>query len=121
MYLSLYAKVDWGLFLATYAGIFLLGACYVAIGIFASSITESMILAVALAIIMNLGLWLLALFGQNTDDALVQNVVNHISINYHFANMVNGRVELAGLVFMLSVIGFFTFLSQRAIEALRWK
>jgi len=121
LYLAFFTNLEWGLFFSTYLALFLIGACYVAVGVFTSSITDSMIVATILALVLNFGLWLLALFGQNTDDAFVQNVVNHISINYHFGNLMRGRVEVAGLVFIGSVIMFFGFLAQRAVEALRWR
>jgi gliding motility-associated transport system permease protein len=121
LYLSLFTNLEWGLFFSTYLAIFLVGACYVTIGVFTSSITDSMIVATVLAVVLNLGLWLLALLGQNTDDAMIQSIVNHISINYHFSNMIRGRVEVAGLVYLLSIIGFFGFLAQRAVEAMRWR
>jgi ABC-2 type transport system permease protein len=121
LYLALFTQMEWGLFFSTYLAIFLIGACYVSIGVFTSSISESMIVATISALVLNFGLWLVALLGQNTDDALVQAVVNHMSVNYHFGNLMRGRVELAGLVFLVSVIAFFAFLAQRAVEAMRWR
>ncbi len=121
LYLSLFASMEWGLFFSTYGAMFLVGGCYVAIGVFTSSISDSMIIATILAIALNFGLWLVALLGQNTDDALVQLIVNHISVNFHFGNLMRGRVEVAGLVYMLSVISFFGFLAQRAVESMRWR
>ncbi len=121
LYLALFAQLEWGLLFSTYLAIFLVGACYVAIGVFTSSISDSMIIATILAVAFNFGMWLVALLGQNTDDALVQSVVNHISINYHFGSLMRGRIETAGLVFLASVIGFFGFLAQRAVESMRWR
>jgi ABC-2 type transport system permease protein len=121
LYLAFFTPVEWGLFFSTYLAIFLIGSCYVAIGVFTSSISDSMIVATILAVVLSFGLWMVALLGQNTDDAIVQAVVNHISVNYHFGNLMRGRVEVAGLVYILSVIGFFGFLAQRAVESLRWR
>lgn len=121
LYLMFFTTIDWPLFFSSYLAIFLIGACYVSIGVFTSSISDSMIVATILAVVMNFGLWLVATIGQNTDSSVVQAVVNHISINYHFGNLLRGRVEVAALVYLLSIIAFFGFLAQRAVEALRWR
>jgi ABC-2 type transport system permease protein len=119
--LSVFAKMAWGQFFSTYLGVLLLGSAYVAIGLFCSSVTESLFVAWIMSCVMFLSLWLVALAGQNTDQAVVQTVVNHISVNYHFGNMIHGRIDTAAIAFLLTLIAFFGFLAQRAVEASRWR
>ena len=48
-------------------------------------------------------------------------VLNYISPTLQLKDMVRGVITLESLVYFLSVISFGLFLSQRALEAYRWR
>ncbi len=107
--------------LSAYAGVIMVSAAYVAVGIFASSLTESTMLAVVLGLIFNILLWFISQ-GAGTDNLpLVSSILEYMSLGQHFLNFIMGAVKVASVVFLASVVGFFVFLTQRVVESSRWR
>lgn len=119
--LSFFASIDWGPLASAYLGLALLTAGYVAIGMFASSITQSAVLAVLMALVFNVMLWFLGAAAEATDDAVTRQIFEHLNVGSHFINFIKGSVSIAGMVFFLSVIALFSFLTQRVVESSRWR
>lgn len=107
--------------LSAYAGVILVSAAYVGVGLFASSLTESVMLSVILGLIFNIMLWFISQ-GAGTDNMpMVTAVLEYMSLGQHFLNFIMGAVKLSSLVFFASVIGLFVFLTQRVVESSRWR
>lgn len=115
------APLDWSLFLSSYAGLFLVSAVYVAIGMFSSSISTSVIVSYVIAVVLNLFCIFIVWTAQTSESSTVRDVVNHISISKHLTDFIQGSLQVAGLAFLLSMIVFFVFLTQRVIESARWR
>ena len=107
--------------LTAYIGLGLVTGTYIAVGVFASSLTESVLLAVVLGWILNLSLWFVAQGSSFFSGSGFVAVMEHLSIGQHFANFARGTINTGSLVFMLSCIAFFVFLTQRVIESSRWR
>ncbi len=106
--------------LVAYLGLLLVSGAYVAVGLFASSLTESILLSVVMGLIFNMSLWFVS---QGADGAVpwLSAVLDHLSLGAHFLNFILGSIKLSSLVFLMSVIGLFVFLTQRVIESSRWR
>jgi ABC-2 type transport system permease protein len=107
--------------LSAYLGLSLVVGTYVAVGVFASSVTESVLLAVVLGWILNLCLWFVSQGSGFIDNPTFVSVMEHLSIGQHFANFVRGTLNISSFVFLLSCIAFFVFLTQRVVESSRWR
>ena len=118
---SVMTSIDWGTLLTSYLGLMLLVACYVAMGIFASALTESQVLAVVMALIFSVGIWFAGSGADAIENPIVAKVFEHLSISSHFVNFIKGSLSVASLMFFLSIIGLFTFLTQRVVESARWR
>ena len=119
---SFYGEVSWGPLISTYVGLMLLVACYVAVGMFASSLTSSVFLAVIIGILFNLIFWFLGAGAEIAEDPAWVAVFEHLSLGEHFfKNFVKGIVKIQSVVFFLSVIGLNCFLTQRVVESNRWR
>ncbi|MGE3974590.1 MAG: ABC transporter permease [Bdellovibrionales bacterium] len=116
-----FADVQWGPLASAYLGLTLLVAAYVAVGVFCSSLTDSVIVAGITSIIFSLMLWFVAWGSAMAETPLAQTVLNHMAVTYHFSNLVKGNVELSGIIFHLSVITLYCFLTQRVVESHRWR
>lgn len=53
-------------------------------------------------------------------EGAFQNFLNIFNINSHLSNFVDGILDLTGVVYFLSVIGIFLFLSMQSILKRRW-
>lgn len=115
------ATVDWGPLLASYIGLLLLVASYVALGLFSSSLTESSVLAVVMSLIFSVGIWFVGAGSEVLDSPTWVAIFEHLSVGTHFVNFVKGGVSLASTVFFLSVIFLYCFLTQRVVESNRWR
>jgi ABC-2 type transport system permease protein len=112
---------NWGMLAVAYGGLLLVVALYVSVGLFMSSLTESAMLAVILALIFNISMWFV---GQNADSAessTVFSILNQLSLSQNFAAFLKGSIKVSAVMFFISLIGFFVFLAERVIESARWR
>lgn len=118
----LVGQPDLGPIWGGYLGAFLLGGAYLAIGLFASSLTENQIVAFIVAILFCFGLLIVGetFVLLNVPTALVP-VCSFLGLGAHFESIGRGVVDSRDILYYLSVIGFFLFLNQVAIESRKWK
>lgn len=114
------AEYPMGPLLSAYLGVSLVAGAYVAVGLFASSLTESIMLSVIMGLIFNLLLWFV---GQGASEAggTVSSILEYVALGNHFSSFVTGAIKSNSLVFMVSLIALFVFLTQRVIESARWR
>ena len=116
-----FAKVQFGPLFTSYLGVLLVAGAYVAVGLFASSLTESVVLSVCMGLVFNLCLWFISQGSDFSDSPIFMSVMEHLSIGQHFMNFIKGAIKLSSTVFLLSVVTLFVFLTQRVVEASRWR
>ena len=109
----------WGKILASYLGFLMLGLCFVSIGIFFSSITESQIIALVVSLGVLLVIFLMGILPSTGVGALDQ-VINLIAVTDRFADFVDGIFKLDNLIYYLSLSAMFTFFTVRSVEKRRW-
>lgn len=115
------AEFPMGPLLSAYAGVLLVSGAYVAVGLFASSLTESVMLSVVLGLIFNILLWFISQGAGYDSMPTLSAVLEYMSLGQHFLNFIMGAVKLASIVFLGSVITLFVFLTQRVVESSRWR
>jgi len=109
----------WGLMLAGYAGILLLGASLLALGTFISSLTESQIIAAVLTFAAFLLVWVLDI-GRNATSTLA-SVLTYLSVIRHYEDFTRGVIDTSGLIYYVSFIFLFIFLTVRSVDSMRWR
>jgi ABC-2 type transport system permease protein len=119
--INLFETVDWGPVGSGYLGILLIGSLFVSIGVFASSMTRSQLLAAMITVAVLFLLFLLSLFGELTTSDLVKKVLDYLNIWNHIDEFASGIVDTRRLVFYLSGTLFFLFLASRALEDKKWR
>jgi len=119
--MSLAVDVDWPLMFSSYLGMFLVASVYISIGLFSSSLTSSVILAYVISFVLNLFCIFIVWGTQTTENATLREILNHMSISKHLTDFIQGSMHLSSIVFLVSVILFFTFMTQRVIESARWR
>jgi len=119
------ADPDPGPMLTTYAGVFLLGGVFLAVGLAASALTENQIVAAALSFAALLLLWIIGEAGgsgggMGTTSAW-GDVWKYMSFFEHFDNFAKGVLDTRDAVYFSTFILFFLFVAQQRVEALRWR
>jgi|TARA_R110000737_G_scaffold324995_1_gene338159 ABC-2 type transport system permease protein len=112
--------IDSGATFTSYLGLVLLGSVFVAIGIFASSITSSQIVAFILAMFL---CWLFydgfGLLGSFNLFGSFDTVVQYIGIAFHYDSIKRGVIDSKDIFYFLSVISVFMFAALTVIKSLK--
>jgi len=111
---------DVGPILSGYLGYILLGASLLAIGLFASSVTQNQIVAAVIGIGITLLLWLSGALEELVGPT-AGKVVAYLPIFAHYVDMVRGVIDTTDIVYYVTLVALFLFLSTRVIESGRWK
>jgi ABC-2 type transport system permease protein len=119
--LSIYGQVNWGTVLSGYLGLILLGAVFLAIGLFASSVTENQVIAALISFGLLLLVWLLGWAAATVEGTGLGEILSYLSILDHFDGLIRGLVETRTIVFYLSLVALGLFLTHRVVESQRWK
>ncbi len=113
------AGVEWQTVGTGLLGLFLLGAAAMSVGLLCSSLTESVIVAALVSLIVLLTLWVATIFTVGSEGP-VKEVVSALSASEHLNAFLAGRVELRDLVYYLSLSALGLYLAERAVEGHRW-
>lgn len=115
-----YGGPDSGPVMSAYLGMILYGAAALAIGLLASSVTNNQIVAAVLGIGTLSVLTIVDSLGTRLGTT-GQRIVDGIAIDAHFTDFTRGIVDVSHLVYYLTIIAVFLFLSVRAVETRRWR
>ncbi len=120
--IAILGNPDGGVIIGSYVGALFLGASYIAIGMWVSSITENQILAFMGTIIVTLILLLIGnSFVTSFVPANLVGIFSYIGISTHFESISRGVVDSRDVVYYLSVIGLFLFLNVISLESRKWE
>lgn len=102
-----------------YLGFLLLGAAFVSFGVFASSLTESQVIAAIIGIV---GLLVMFLAGSISSSigGIISKVLSWFSLLTRYDDFSKGILGLGPIVYYLSFVAVFLFLTIRVIEKRRW-
>lgn len=129
--------------LGVYIGFIFLGAAYVAIGVFTSALTENQIIAAVISFVIMLVLMLLdfvsSMFGSIVSTLIdkinffglsdtqieaagkaVTGAIQWLNPTTRIGNYVNGIFEVAPIIFFISLVAAFIYLTNRILEKRRW-
>ena len=113
--------VDLRVAASAYAGILLVGAGYLAIGVLMSALTKSQFLALILTAMVVLFLFILGVGEFVTrEGTLMHDVCAHVSVWAHMNDFAQGLVDSRRLVFYGSLVVLPLFVAVRAVDAWRW-
>ena len=102
-----------------YFGFLLLGAAFIAFGVFSSSLTENQIIAAVIGFVGLLIMWLADALAPVVGGFLGK-VLGWLSLLTRYNDFYNGILGLGPVVYYLSFTGVFIFLTVRVIERRRW-
>ena len=113
---------DMGPILGGYAGAILLGAAYLSIGLFSSSLTENQIVAFISGAAICFFLLVIGeeMFTSRLPAILIP-VVAYLGLGTHFDSIGRGVLDSRDLIYYLSIAGFFIFLNICSVESRKWK
>ena len=114
-----FAKVEWGPLATGYLGLVLMGGMFLAIGLFASSLTENQIVAAIVTFGILLMLWVLGGTAEFAGGPLGA-VLTHLSILEHNDTFAKGVLDTKDIIYYVDFTVLALFLTLRSLEARRW-
>lgn len=118
---SLFGELHWPSLITSYFGLMMFASVYIAIGLFMSTLTSSLVMAFILALIANLGLWFLGIGEEITSIEWLSAFFDYVNFESMFKDFSIGIVRFSAIALLSSIVVFFLLLSERALEASRWK
>ncbi|MEO6851992.1 MAG: gliding motility-associated ABC transporter permease subunit GldF, partial [Mucilaginibacter sp.] len=113
-------NIDTGAVIGSYIGLFLLGACFTAIGLFASAVSKNQIIAfvisVSLCFVFYIGLDFLGTI------PIIENLsLQNLGITEHYESVSRGVLDTRDLVYFVCLSGLFIWFTLLAIKIQRQK
>ncbi|MCB0271684.1 MAG: ABC transporter permease [Bdellovibrionales bacterium] len=115
-----YSSPELGPVITGYLGILLFASIGIAIGLFASSITENQIIAAVITFVILLFLFIINLI-SHAQGSILLDIITYISVAEHLSNMLRGVIDTRDLIYFLSFIIFFLFLTKKTMETKGWR
>jgi ABC-2 type transport system permease protein len=108
-----FASPDLGPLFLSYLGLWLLGAAFLSLGLFMSSLVASPMIAALLTFVSLLLLWFVG--------GLDQEYMQQISLISHIDSFATGVLSFADCLYYILFVALFIFLTVRVQEFRRWK
>jgi len=118
--LSVGTNVDHGAVLSGYLGLALMGATYAAIGTYASSVTENQVVSFIIGVFIVLVFFMLDKTLLFVPYSLA-GIIQFLAVDYHLSNIARGVIDTRNLIYFISMIAFFLFLTVQTLEVRRWR
>jgi ABC-2 type transport system permease protein len=111
--------LDWGPVVSGYLGLLLMGAVYIGIGLFASSVTENQIVAFILSFLIVLAFFLMDKVLMFVPEGLT-STMEFLAVDYHFSNIARGVIDSRDLIYFGSLLVFSLYLTTVSLERRKW-
>lgn len=114
-------NVDTGGILGSYLGLLFLASCFASIGVFASALTDSQIIAFLIAVFLCFFLYLgFDLIASFDVFGALEGPVKAIGIQAHYMSMSRGVIDLRDVLYYLGTITIFLLLTRTALQSRKW-
>ncbi len=114
-------KVSWGQVAVGYLGLLLLGSAATSIGLFASSLARSQVVAAIIGA-ATLGVLLLLWMVARVVEAPLNGFLSRLALHHeNFRPFMQGILEFRGVAYYVAITYFFLLAATKTLEARRWR
>ncbi|HUU28471.1 MAG TPA: ABC transporter permease [archaeon] len=114
LFMAIHTNPEFGTITSGYLGLLLMAAAFIALGLFISSITENQIIAAVATFGVLLIFWIIQWTGSN-------ELLRHLSLLEHFNNFAEGMIDTRDIVYYLSFMVLWLFMTLRVLESKKWR
>jgi ABC-2 type transport system permease protein len=114
-------NMDLGATWGSYCGLFLLASCYVAIGMFASAISDNQIVSFIVSMFLCFSFY--SLFDLLADFSLLgkyDSLVASLGIQAHYISLSRGVIDSRDVLYFMSIIIAFIWLTKTVFDSRKW-
>ena len=106
--------------LSNYLAIVLVGAAFIAVGLFISSLTENQIAAAVASMVVLLMFFLVDTLAARVSVSWIQSLLYDLSFYTRYYEFTCGIFNLSSVLFFISAAVLFNFFTVRVFEKRRW-
>jgi ABC-2 type transport system permease protein len=115
-----YGTPEWKPIVTAYIGLWLLGGCFVSLGLLISSLTKNQIVAGMVTFGVFLMLWIITWIGSFSGPT-VDKLTQYLSVIDRLEDFNKGVLDTSHLIYYLSFISFGLFLTAKSVDTERWR
>lgn len=113
-------NVIWSTLLGNYFAMLFLGAAFIAVGVFISSLTENQMASAVASMLALFVLYLFDSLASNVTNEIIQKAMLSVSFYSRYIEFTQGVFDLSSVVFFISTAFIFNFFTVRILEKRRW-
>lgn len=114
---NLDAGATWG----SMIGLLFLGAVYASLSIFSSSLSDNIIIAFLLALLLCFVFYTgFDLIAQIPMFQKISAIILYLGINDHYMSVSRGVIDLRDIIYFICIISFFLLLTQNRLAGKKW-
>lgn len=117
---SFFGNVSWLTVLGNVVGLLLLGAAYISVGMFISSLTENQVIAAIGGFACMVALYLTGAIASIIPIKWISNIFLNLSFSVRYNPFTYGLFNFSNVLFFISATAIFLFLTVRVLERRRW-
>jgi ABC-2 type transport system permease protein len=118
--IALCGQVVWSTLLGNYFAMLFLGAAFIAIGLFISSLTENQMASAVIGIFVLFMLYLMDSLAVNIPVEFIQKALIAASFYSRYIELTRGVFDLSTIVYFISIAVLFNFFTVRVLDKRRW-
>ena len=118
--LSFFSEVAWLEVLGNVVGLLLVGVAFISLGIFVSSLTENQVIAAVGGFVSMAALYLISSIAAVIPIQWLSELIGHLSFADRYYTFTYGIFDFSNVLFFLSWMVVFLFLTIRVLERRRW-
>ncbi|MBO5203784.1 MAG: ABC transporter permease [Clostridia bacterium] len=119
-YSSIHIGPVTGEIVACVIGVLLIGAAFIAIGLFVSSLTENQLAAAVITVSIIFVMLILDVVNQYIDVYAIRAVISWVCVMSRFGSFTSGILDYTAILYYLSITGVFLLLTSRVYDKRRW-
>lgn len=110
----------WQTFWGNFVGLILMGGVFISVGIFISCLTENQMIAAIGGIGANIALCMFDIISVYIPIDAVKNILSALTVFNKYNEFTYGLFSFGNILFFVSIITIFLFLTTRITERRRW-
>jgi len=120
--LSKYGTIPWSMNYTQVLGMLLYGLALIAIGTFISSLTESQVIAAIISIIVLFAGYMMSSITAtiSSEETIITKILGSYNLLEPAGTFFNGVIEISNIVYFVSLIVLFLFLTTQSIQKRKW-
>ena len=113
-------NIVWSTLLGNYFAMLFLGAAFIAVGLFISSLTENQMASAVASMLALFVLYLFDSLAARVSNEHIQKLMTSLSFYSRYIEFTQGVFNLSSVLFFLSTAFIFNFLTVRVLDKRRW-